>query len=53
MTDKLTDTDRLLVLNRARELGPELRASTSDRDRLAGWLLAELIAIVERLADQP
>ena len=47
----LTDTDRQLV-TQAREIGPELRASTSDRDRLAGWLLKELADLAERLAGQ-
>lgn len=45
----LTDTDRDMIA-KARELGPVLRASSGDRDRLAGWLLAELVAIVGRLA---
>jgi hypothetical protein len=44
----LTDTDRELI-SRAREVGPALRASSSDRDRLAGWLLAELADLAERL----
>jgi hypothetical protein len=43
----LTEAD-LEVIGRARELGPVLRASGSDRDRLAGWLLKELVAICER-----
>jgi len=46
---RLTDDDRQL-LERARELGPALRASTGDRDRLAGWLLAEMVALAEQLA---
>ena len=45
----LTDDDRQL-LEKARELGPALRASTGDRDRLAGWLLAEMVALAEQLA---
>ena len=48
---KLTDADRELIA-RARELGPALRASTSDRDRLAGWLLKDLVALAEKLAEQ-
>jgi hypothetical protein len=44
----LTDTDRLAI-TRAGKLGPALRASSGNRDRLAGWLLAELVAIIERL----
>jgi hypothetical protein len=47
----LTDDDRQLIA-RARELGPALRASSGDRDRLAGWLLAELVALAEKLAEQ-
>jgi hypothetical protein len=46
---ELTDDDADL-LKRARELGPSLRASTSDRDRLAGWIMAELVALAEKLA---
>lgn len=46
----LADDDRQLVA-RAREVGPALRASSGDRDRLAGWLLAELADLAERLAD--
>jgi len=45
----LTDTDRQIIAQ-AREVGPALRASTSDRDRLAGWLLKELADLAERLA---
>jgi hypothetical protein len=44
----LTDTDRLAI-TRAGKLGPALRASSGNRDRLAGWLLAELVGIIERL----
>jgi len=47
----LTETDRD-VIARAREVGPALRASNNDRDRLAGWLLAELADLAERLAGQ-
>ena len=47
----LTDDDRQL-LEKAREIGPSLRASSGDRDRLAGWLLAELVALAEKLAEQ-
>jgi hypothetical protein len=47
----LTDADRDAIAE-ARRLGPELRASTSDRDRLAGWLLKELADLAERLAAQ-
>ena len=47
----LTDDDRQL-LERAREIGPSLRAGSGDRDRLAGWLLAELVALAEHLAGQ-
>jgi hypothetical protein len=46
----LTNDDRQLIA-RSRELGPELRASTGDRDRLAGWLLKELADLAERLAN--
>lgn len=48
-------SDRQLVADlaaRAREIGPALRASTSDRDRLAGWLLEELAGLAERLTAQ-
>ena len=45
----LTDADRELIA-RARDLGPGLRASTGDRDRLAGWLLKDLADLAERLA---
>ena len=44
----MTDDERDLIA-RARELGPALRASTGDRDRLAGWLLKELADLAERL----
>ena len=47
----LTDADRHLIAE-ARRIGPALRAGTSDRDRLAGWLLAELADLAERLAGQ-
>ena len=47
----LTEADKL-VISQAREVGPALRASSNDRDRLAGWLLAELVKITERLAGQ-
>jgi len=49
MDNTLTDTDRQIIAQ-ARELGPALRASTGDRDRLAGWLLKELADLAERLA---
>ena len=45
----LTDFDRSIIA-RARQLGPTLRARNGDRDRLAGWLLAELADLAERLA---
>ncbi len=45
---RLTESDWQLVA-RAREIGPALRASSSDRDRLAGWLLAGLADLAERL----
>jgi len=49
----LTDTDRQIIAQ-AREVGPTLRASSGDRDRLAGWLLKELADLAERLAgDDP
>jgi hypothetical protein len=48
----LSDDDRQIVA-RAAQLGPALRASSSDRDRLAGWLLAEMAAIIERLDVPP
>jgi hypothetical protein len=48
---RLTDYDRE-VIARARELGPVLRASSGDRDRLAGWLLAELAGLAERLGQE-
>lgn len=47
----LTDSDREAI-ERARELGPVLRASDNDRDRLAGWLLKSLADLAERL-DRP
>lgn len=47
----LSDSDQHVIAE-ARRLGPGLRASTSDRDRLAGWLLAELVTLAERLAAQ-
>jgi hypothetical protein len=49
MADKLNRQD-LDNIARAREVGPALRASTGDRDRLAGWLLKELADLAERLA---
>jgi hypothetical protein len=48
----LTEDDRQLIA-RAREVGPALRASTGDRDRLAGWLLKELADLAERLGNEP
>lgn len=48
----LTDDDRNLIAE-ARRIGPVLRARTSDQDRLAGWLLAELADLAERLGGQP
>lgn len=47
----LTPAD-LDLIARARELGPSLRASSGDRDRLAGWLLKELADLAERLGGQ-
>ena len=47
-TDRLTDTDRDHIAE-ARRIGPDMRVSVSDRDRLAGWLLAELADLAERL----
>ena len=47
-TDRLTDTDRDNIAE-ARRIGPLLRASSGDRDKLAGWLLAELADLAERL----
>lgn len=41
------DQDHALI-GRAREIGTALRASNSDRDRLAGWLLKELADLAER-----
>lgn len=52
MDANLTEAD-LHLIDRAREVGPALRASTSDRDRLAGWLLKELADLAERLAAAP
>lgn len=49
MANKLTPED-LDLIARAREVGPSLRAGSSDRDRLAGWLLKELADLAERLA---
>jgi hypothetical protein len=46
----LTDDERDLI-DRARELGPALRARTGDADRLAGWMLAELATLAEKLAE--
>ena len=48
----LTKDDRQLI-SRAREVGPALRARSGDQDRLAGWLLAELADLAERLGGQP
>ena len=45
----LTDVDRDHI-RRARDAGHELRVRGSDLDRLAGWLLAELADLAERLA---
>jgi hypothetical protein len=45
---RLTGAD-LDVIAEGRRIGTALRASTSDRDRLAGWLLAELAGLAERL----
>jgi hypothetical protein len=47
----LTDDDRQMIAQ-AREIGPVLRASAGVRDRLAGWLLAELADLAERLAGE-
>jgi hypothetical protein len=49
---RLTEDEQRLI-DQAREVGPALRASSSDRDRLAGWLLAELANLAERLGGQP
>jgi hypothetical protein len=48
MTTGLTGDERQLIA-KAREIGPVLRASAGDRDRLAGWLLAEVADLAERL----
>jgi hypothetical protein len=45
----LTQSDRDLIA-KARELGPGLRASASDHDRLVGWVLDGLADLAERLA---
>jgi hypothetical protein len=45
----LTDHERDLI-TRAREVGPALRSGSTDRERLAGWLLAELADLAERTA---
>ena len=45
----MSDSDRDLI-KQAREVGPVLRARSGDTDRLAGWLLAELADLAERLA---
>ena len=45
----MSESDRDLI-KQAREIGPALRSSNSDRDRLAGWLLSELADLAERLA---
>ena len=47
-TSRLTDTDRDNIAE-ARRIGRLLRASSGDRDKLAGWLLAELADLAERL----
>ena len=47
-TTPLTDTDRDNIAE-ARRIGRLLRASSGDRDKLAGWLLAELADLAERL----
>ena len=46
---KLTADDRQEI-DRAREVSAELRVSDSNRDRLAGLLLASLADMAERLA---
>lgn len=45
---RLTDDDRF-VLETARRVGADLRGKTSDRDRLAGWAIDALAAIITRL----
>ena len=45
---RLAADDRDLI-TRARQIGPALRAASSDRDREAGWLLKELADLAERL----
>ena len=45
---RLSDADRQLIAE-ARRVGPVLRAGSSDRDRLAGWLLDGLADLAERL----
>ena len=47
-TSRLTDTDRDNIAE-ARRVGALLRASDGDANRLAGWLLAELADLAERL----
>ena len=47
-SSRLTDTDRDIIAE-ARRIGPLLRASDGDDNRLAGWLLAELADLAERL----
>lgn len=51
MTARLTDFERGLLASAA-EVGPHLRASASNHDRLAGWLLSELAAVITRLDGQ-
>ena len=46
----LSDDNKRLIAD-ARRIGPVLRARTGDQDRLAGWLLAELADLAERLAE--
>ena len=49
-TTRLTARD-LDLIARARDAGRELRGRSGDLDRLAGWLLAELTDLAERLGD--
>ena len=46
----LTDHDRFII-DRARQVAPALRGSTSVREQLAAQLLAELADLAERLDD--
>ena len=48
---ELTEHDRELI-RQAREVGPKLRSSNVDELRLAGWVLAGLADLAERLAKQ-